>query len=130
MQAKLLALLVAQATAVAIPSEDTDSYIDLEKGIEWPTDVEARSVNNLFGRTNGCNADNCLRNLRDKRYSSSASEFCSTWIQSTVTNTQYAVQTDHQTVTQTPDPVIVTDVVVQYVFLYFTFYFIPTESRF
>lgn len=118
MQAKLLALFVASAAAVAVPS-DSGSYIDEEHGIEWLSGVEERSVKNaLFERT-VCNADNCLRNLRDARYSSSASVFCSTWIQSTVTNTQYAIQTDHQTVTQTPAPVIITDVVVQYV--YYTF---------
>ncbi|UNI24913.1 hypothetical protein JDV02_010630 [Purpureocillium takamizusanense] len=103
MHAKLIALLAAHAAAVAVPSEPNLTF-DFEHGLVTP--------NNLKERALTCNADNCLRNLRDKRYSSSASAFCSTYIQSTVVNTQYAVATDHQTSTQTPPPVTVTNVIV------------------
>ncbi|KAK6497004.1 hypothetical protein TWF481_001983 [Arthrobotrys musiformis] len=56
-----------------------------------------------------CNADNCLRNLRDHRYVSSASAFCSKWLQSTVTDTFYDVATTYTTVTSTPEVVTVTN---------------------
>ncbi|KAJ6437412.1 PAN domain-containing protein [Purpureocillium lavendulum] len=105
MQAKLLALFAVKAAALAVRSE-ADTTV-LEHGLVIPGNaarlVKARNV---------CNADNCLRNLRDKRYSVDASAFCSTYIQSTVVNTKYAIATDHQTSTQTPPPVTVTDVEV------------------
>ncbi|GJN74754.1 PAN domain-containing protein [Purpureocillium lilacinum] len=106
MQAKLLALLAAHAAAIAVPSEP-DVTIDYKQGLAIPRDI-AR----LVKERDVCNADNCLRNLRDKRYSSSASAFCSTFIQSTVVNTQYAIATDHKTNTETPPPVTVTNVIV------------------
>ncbi|KAK6523039.1 hypothetical protein TWF281_002461 [Arthrobotrys megalospora] len=56
-----------------------------------------------------CNADNCLRNLRDKRYSSSASLFCSKWLQSTITQTFYDVSTTYTTATSTPEVATITD---------------------
>jgi len=108
MQAKLLALLAAHAAAIAVPSEP-DVTIDYKQGLAIPRDI-AR----LVKERDVCNADNCLRNLRDKRYSSSASAFCSTFIQSTVVNTQYAIATDHKTNTETPPPVTVTNVIVEY----------------
>ncbi|KAK6499121.1 hypothetical protein TWF481_011692 [Arthrobotrys musiformis] len=58
--------------------------------------------------SNGCNADNALRNLRDARYSSSASLFCSEWLQSTITNTLSLTVTASATATETPEPVTVT----------------------
>ncbi|RVD88915.1 uncharacterized protein DFL_003078 [Arthrobotrys flagrans] len=56
----------------------------------------------------GCNADNALRNLRDSRYSSSASIFCSVWLQSTLTDTLSVTATSSATSTETPEPVTVT----------------------
>ncbi|KAK6339930.1 hypothetical protein TWF718_009319 [Orbilia javanica] len=55
-----------------------------------------------------CNADNALRNLRDSRYSSSASIFCSQFIQSTVTDTLFVTATSSETATETPEPNTVT----------------------
>ncbi|EPS42052.1 hypothetical protein H072_3954 [Dactylellina haptotyla CBS 200.50] len=55
----------------------------------------------LTGRAN-CNADNCLRNLRDKRYSISASQFCSMWLQKTVTDTLSVTVAQSVTATETP----------------------------
>ncbi|KAF3187553.1 hypothetical protein TWF225_004258 [Orbilia oligospora] len=49
----------------------------------------------------GCNGDNLLRNLRDRKYSSSASTFCSEWLQSAAT-TLAATATLSITVTSTP----------------------------
>lgn len=108
MQLLKFALLAAHVAAVALPADDGDYTIDYDNGIIYSNSPEKRTG------SNGCNADNCLRNLRDKRYSSSASDFCSTWIQSTVTNTYYDVETDRSTKTQTPAPVIITDVAVKY----------------
>ncbi|KAF3218608.1 hypothetical protein TWF106_007580 [Orbilia oligospora] len=56
----------------------------------------------------GCNADNALRNLRDSRYSSSASLFCSVWLQSTLIDTLQITATASATATETPEPVTVT----------------------
>ena len=49
-----------------------------------------------------------LRNLRDKRYSASASAFCSTYIQSTVTETAKVAAITTKTDFVTPDAVTVT----------------------
>ncbi|KAK6513239.1 hypothetical protein TWF506_009399 [Arthrobotrys conoides] len=53
----------------------------------------------LQGRS-GCNGDNLLRNLRNRKYSSSASIFCSAWLQGTAT-TVAASTTVSVTVTST-----------------------------
>ncbi|KAK5989629.1 hypothetical protein PT974_07883 [Cladobotryum mycophilum] len=107
MQAKILALYAAaQAAAVLVPSDQDVTTIS-DSGI-----IYKRDVTNVLNERTVCNADNCLRNLRDQRYSSSASNFCSTFIQSTVINTFYAVTTDKKTVMATPPVIIVTDVQV------------------
>jgi hypothetical protein len=49
-----------------------------------------------------------LRNLRDARYSVSASAFCSTYIQATVTETSNVAALTTQTTVVTPDAVTVT----------------------
>lgn len=101
MQPKLLALLAAHAAAIAVPS---DSPL-----VQHAGGVMDQSVNPILDRRAAvCNADNCLRNLRDKRYSSSASVFCSTFIQSTVTNTFYDIATEQKTITETPPAVTIT----------------------
>ncbi|KAI9837127.1 MAG: hypothetical protein M1837_003123 [Sclerophora amabilis] len=53
-----------------------------------------------------CNADNLLRNLRDARYSVSASAFCSDYIRKTVTATIPVTGTATITDTVTPAPVV------------------------
>ncbi|KAI9676054.1 MAG: hypothetical protein M1817_000797 [Caeruleum heppii] len=53
-----------------------------------------------------CNADNLLRNLRDKRYSSSASAFCSKFIQSTIESTVSVAASTTTTATSTPAPIV------------------------
>ncbi|KAJ6444922.1 PAN domain-containing protein [Purpureocillium lavendulum] len=109
MQVKRLALFAVSAAAAALPA-DPEAYYD-----EATNTLSERAAKNdvLLGRTTPqgqvCNADNCLRNLRDARYSSSASLFCSTYIQSTVTDTAYAVATAYDTATVTPDAATVTD---------------------
>ncbi|KAK2592676.1 hypothetical protein QQS21_009643 [Conoideocrella luteorostrata] len=113
MQAKLIALFAAHAAAVAVPSNIPSPFADDDPTPWPPAEAEARSIKQMMAARADpaapvCNADNCLRNLRDKRYSASASDFCSIWIQSTITNTVYAVATDRQTVTQTPVPVTAT----------------------
>ncbi|KAK6523384.1 hypothetical protein TWF281_001364 [Arthrobotrys megalospora] len=93
MSFKTLVLLAAlAASSRALPTENRDS------DYSGP----------LVGRTNGCDADNALRNLRDKRYSSAASIFCSEWLQSTITNTLLVTATASATATETPQPVTVT----------------------
>ncbi len=109
MQVKRLALFAVSAAAAALPAE-SEPYYD-----ETTNTLSERSVKNeIFGRTTNpqgqvCNADNALRNLRDARYSVSASAFCSTWIQSTVTDTDYAVATTYNTATVTPEAATITD---------------------
>ncbi|UNI16777.1 hypothetical protein JDV02_003182 [Purpureocillium takamizusanense] len=108
MQVKSLALFAVSAAAAALPAE-SEPYYD-----ENTNTLSERSVKNgIFGRTTPqgqvCNADNALRNLRDARYSVSASAFCSTWIQSTVTDTAYAVATGYDTATVTPEAATITD---------------------
>ncbi|KAF3927966.1 hypothetical protein ABW20_dc0109304 [Dactylellina cionopaga] len=60
-----------------------------------------------------CDSDNALRNLKDKRYSSSASIFCSAWLQSTITNTLSVTATSSATTTETPpaDTAVVSETV-------------------
>ncbi|KAK6508035.1 hypothetical protein TWF481_006451 [Arthrobotrys musiformis] len=53
-------------------------------------------------RRSGCNGDNLLRNLRNRKYSSSASIFCSEWLQSAAT-TIPATATIFVTVTSAPE---------------------------
>ncbi|EPS43552.1 hypothetical protein H072_2431 [Dactylellina haptotyla CBS 200.50] len=57
-----------------------------------------------------CNADNCLRNLKDQRYSSSASVFCSEWLRSTLTNTISVLSTVSVTATITPPHATLTSI--------------------
>ncbi|EPS37274.1 hypothetical protein H072_9019 [Dactylellina haptotyla CBS 200.50] len=67
---------------------------------------DVRFVGNgpLTKRADGCDSDNLLRNFRDKRYSASASDFCSAWLQSTITNTLSVTATVDATATETPVP--------------------------
>ncbi|KAI9803451.1 MAG: hypothetical protein M1833_000970 [Piccolia ochrophora] len=65
----------------------------------------------LLSKRAVCNADNLLRNLRDKRYSLDASAFCSVYIQSTAVTTVGVVVTKTDTATFTPSPILVTQVV-------------------
>ncbi|UNI16561.1 hypothetical protein JDV02_002987 [Purpureocillium takamizusanense] len=87
MHLRSLAVFAVQAAAVALPDPD-------------PSQVYGAAAR-WNQRRAACHDDNVLRNLRDKRFSASASEFCSTYIQSTVTQTAYE-STTHQTVTATP----------------------------
>lgn len=109
MQSKLVVVLAAaQAAAVALPSDST-GYVQGPNGVMWgPGEPHINARSNPVAPV--CNADNCLRNLRDKRYSSSASAFCSTFIQPTVTNTEYTIATEHKTEVVTPLPVTITNV--------------------
>ncbi|KAF3931103.1 hypothetical protein ABW20_dc0107367 [Dactylellina cionopaga] len=80
-----------------------------------------------------CNADNALRNLRDKRYSSSASIFCSVFLQSTITNTLTAAATSPPTVTATPPAKTITisqSVIITNSVTTFTTLYPPAESTF
>ncbi|KAJ6441413.1 PAN domain-containing protein [Purpureocillium lavendulum] len=90
MQFRNLVYLVAQAAAAALPDPD-------------PAHVQGTipEVRQHHKPRAACNNDNVLRAMRDKRFSSSASDFCSTYIRPTVTQTAYA-STEHQTVTATP----------------------------
>ncbi|KAK6352125.1 hypothetical protein TWF730_008956 [Orbilia blumenaviensis] len=86
----LLILAAFAATSQALPEGLPKGFINRRSG------------------SAGCNADNALRNLRDKRYSSSASLFCSEWLQSTLTNTLQITATASATATETPEPITVT----------------------
>ncbi|KAK6337233.1 hypothetical protein TWF718_010014 [Orbilia javanica] len=59
------------------------------------------AANGILEGRSGCNGDNLLRNLRNRKYSSSASVFCSEWLQSAAT-TLFVTATLSVTVTSTP----------------------------
>lgn len=76
-----------------------------------PVNCHAGTCDGLTKRTTQpgvCHSNNLLRNLRDKRYSVSASAFCSTYIQSTVTETANVLAVTTETAVITPDAVTVT----------------------
>ncbi|KAF1985475.1 hypothetical protein K402DRAFT_464464 [Aulographum hederae CBS 113979] len=52
-----------------------------------------------------CNADNCLRDLKNSKNSDAASVFCSTFIQPIVTLTSLVDTTEYTSLTFTPDPI-------------------------
>ncbi|KAK6510766.1 hypothetical protein TWF506_009863 [Arthrobotrys conoides] len=93
---------LAHALPAAIPAEEltTEDIIELSKGY---------LASNFKGRKrDGCNSDNALRLLRDKRYSVSASAFCSKFIQSTITDIVLVPATVTTETTKTPPPTSVT----------------------
>ncbi|KAF3942419.1 hypothetical protein ABW19_dt0204687 [Dactylella cylindrospora] len=67
--------------------------------------VSSQALPELSLNKRGCNSDNCLRNLRDTRYSSSASEFCSLWLQTTITNIKSVTATVPATATSIPEAI-------------------------
>ncbi|KAK6532664.1 hypothetical protein TWF281_006843 [Arthrobotrys megalospora] len=96
---------LTNALPAAIPTElTTEDILKLAEG-HPPPGFELR-------RRAACNADNALRALRDQRYSSSASAFCSVFIQSTITDIVSAPATVTTETMQTPPPtsITVTDV--------------------
>lgn len=104
MHFKLLAVLAANAAAIAVPGEAS-----IDKRTNLITERSSSSIIKARTGSGGCDADNVLRNLRDKRYSSSASAFCSTYIQSTVTNTDYTTAVTTVTETVTPATLTITE---------------------
>ncbi|KAK6337178.1 hypothetical protein TWF718_009961 [Orbilia javanica] len=89
-----ISLAHALPAAIAAGELPADDIIKLSEGYP-PPDFNVR-------KRDGCHADNVLRLLRDKRYSSSASAFCSKFIQSTITDTVLAVATITTEATETP----------------------------
>ncbi|KAI9150729.1 hypothetical protein HJFPF1_10505 [Paramyrothecium foliicola] len=100
MKAPSILFFASYAAALAVRSNQPSLDPD-HPGFVLKSGDEKRAI---------CNADNLLRNFRDKRYSSSAGEFCSLYIQSTITNVFETTATEHQTVTQYSDAPTVTDV--------------------
>ncbi|KAK6524453.1 hypothetical protein TWF281_011361 [Arthrobotrys megalospora] len=95
-------LIHALPTAIDIAARDltTEDILRLAEG--YPphnSHIKKRAV---------CNADNVLRLLRDKRYSSSASAFCSGFIQPTITDTTHVPTTLTTEKTETPPPAFIT----------------------
>ncbi|KAK6526175.1 hypothetical protein TWF281_011210 [Arthrobotrys megalospora] len=60
------------------------------------------AANGPLQERSGCNGDNLLRALRNRKYSSSASIFCSEWLQSSAT-TVFVTATLSVTATSTPE---------------------------
>ncbi|KAF3216713.1 hypothetical protein TWF191_008956 [Orbilia oligospora] len=102
-----LAHALPAADPVAIPADlaglTTEDIIKLSEGyLPSNFNVRKRSGNR------GCTANNVLRRLRDKRYSKSASAFCSKYIRSTITDTVLVPATITTEKTKTPPPTFVT----------------------
>ncbi|KAF3313725.1 hypothetical protein TWF173_005795 [Orbilia oligospora] len=113
------------AHPVAIPAEGltTEDIIKLSEGY-LPSDF------NLKKRTGsrGCTSNNVLRRLRDKRYSKSASAFCSKYIRSTITDTVLVPATITTETTKTPPPTFVTVTDVSYVYTVLIFIFLNSKG--
>ncbi|KAF3212743.1 hypothetical protein TWF679_005632 [Orbilia oligospora] len=102
-----LAHALPAADPVAIPADlaglTTEDIIKLSEGyLPSNFNVRKRSGNR------GCTANNVLRRFRDKRYSKSASAFCSKYIRSTITDTVLVPATITTEKTKTPPPTFVT----------------------
>ncbi|KAF3079144.1 hypothetical protein TWF569_009360 [Orbilia oligospora] len=97
-----LANALPAAHPAAIPAEEltTEDIIKLSEGY-LPSNFNGR-------KRDGCTSNNVLRLLRDKRYSESASAFCSKFIQSTITDTVLVPATITTETTETPPPTFVT----------------------